>query len=142
VPPIPVCRPYSVPVSNVREMVANKIITLMARNYFSGREIFDIVHFFRQIGEIDNEMIKEKMQERGLGIESLDRLQKRISGQESIDRAFDEWKRYLPSSMQSKEAFDSALDKLKQIVQPVREALKREFSNQIDPASKIDDPKR
>ncbi len=97
----------------VDEIMADKILAVACRRYLGGRDLFDLwFHWLRS--DADDArcdailgLVGKKARERKLDVGDLrDRLASRLSGKASLERAREEWRRYLPSNFQKREVLE------------------------------------
>lgn len=99
------------------EILSEKIIALAFRKYLGGRDIFDLWFHWLRKPDLDlqeNEilqLIKLKLKERGFSRTQFNQnLRQRLKRDPSLNRAREEWKRYLPPDFQKESIFEDILN--------------------------------
>lgn len=104
------------------EIMAEKMIALAFRRYLGGRDLFDLwFHWLRlddwtsKLPEI-RKLIDFKLRDRSLARgEFLTLLKERLSTGLSLDRAREEWRRYLPSEFQKEGVQEAILESCRRL---------------------------
>lgn len=120
----PSIAPFVCPTLEVDEIMAEKILAVAFRRYLGGRDLFDLwFHWLRSDGEPSRRkdilgLVEKKIRERRLSRNDLrERLMSRLSVQVSLDRARDEWKRYLPPDFQQKAVLDEIVSRCRNLAE-------------------------
>lgn len=100
----------------VDEIMADKILEVAYRRYLGGRDLFDLwFHWLRSDTDAARrgaifDLARRKARERKLDVNDVrDRLASRLSGKAPLERAREEWKRYLPPDFQRREVLEDIL---------------------------------
>ena len=106
----------------LEEILSEKILAFIFRNYLSGRDIFDLwFHWLRksdwetQVPDILH-LVQLKLPERKLSNLKFQKgLKNRLSAQMRLERARLEWQRYLPADFQKEKIFTDILTCLQKL---------------------------
>lgn len=119
--------PFVCEVLELDEIMAEKVIAVACRRYLGGRDLFDLwFHWLRSDDRLSRkdlilEFVKKKFRERSLSQEEIrNRLFSRLSEKASLERAREEWKRYLPADFQRPAVLDDIFFRCRQLVEIVR----------------------
>lgn len=123
----PSIAPFVCEAMGVDEIMAEKIVALAFRRYLGGRDLFDLwFHWLRsddwaaRRGSI-SALLPKKLKERSLELSDFRRrLVERLSGKTPLDRAEDEWRRYLPPNFQKKTVAEEILAKTRRLLEMER----------------------
>lgn len=103
---------------SLNEIMAEKILALAFRNYLGGRDLFDLwFHWLRNDSwreSIDEilDLVRRKLKERKKNQILLEQhLKKKLVISPALDRACNEWERYLPHRFQKQSVYDDILER-------------------------------
>lgn len=104
--------PFVFNTPTLNEIMADKMLALVGRNYVGGRDIFDLwYHWLRKdnrdemVGEIES-FFQKKLHERKMGeVDVYGAARKRLSNGIG-ERMKDEWERYLPHDLKKQPLYD------------------------------------
>ena len=106
----------------VDEIMADKLVALVQRQYLSGRDLFDLwYHWLSQPynqnrSEKIIQLLRIKLREHASSRKEFLKIAvTRISGKMALEKANYEWKRYLPVSFQKDEVFEDILKQIKRL---------------------------
>ena len=110
---------FAVESVSVLEIMADKVIAVAFRRYLGGRDLFDLwFHWLRhdkepfESGEIST-LVSRKLADRGLQKEDWARRFRARLLVKDLDRARQEWRRYLPRSFQGHDVLEDILSKVR-----------------------------
>ncbi len=114
----PSLQPIVIPTLSLEEIPAEKILAVAGRRYLGGRDLFDLwFHWLRkadweQSREAVQALVQKKRLERRLKKEDVGtRLSQRLSPGHSLDRARQEWGRYLPREFQRTAVYEEIIER-------------------------------
>lgn len=112
----PSIQPFVCAALELDEIMAEKVVALAFRRYLGGRDLFDLwFHWlknenWRERQSTITKFMQEKLRERSLQRSHFqEKLAGRLSERVPLDRAKQEWQRYLPADFQKEAVFQEIL---------------------------------
>lgn len=111
------------------EIMADKIMALAQRRYLGGRDLFDLWFHWLKSPDRDRRkarirrLLLSKLKQRALRLDGLaGSLKERLGLRPTLDRARQEWRRYLPDSFQKESLYKDILSQAGRIREIISEA--------------------